>query len=456
MDFVHRHKIDLFIFAVALIARLFLFGINLHAQHGDLISTIHGDDGYYELSRNLAAGHGFTAENQPPYHPNPLRTPGYIVFIASLLQLTKSYWAVILIQIVIGAFIPILGRRIALRLFPDPRIGLWVGILTALEPYLVLFSSIFYTETLFIFLFLLFVLATFRYVERGKYNQLILSGFLLGLATLTKATVEYLPIIVAPALFYRFRKELRLKDNLIRIGVFLLVYLVTISPWLYRNWETFGIVGLSAQPAYNVYVYLVPSILSLEHGTSFSAELAKWATPQESSGLQITLANEKTYTRKALPIIEAHPLILTELVGLSFITFFTHDGMLTVLQHAGIVPDSYLTQSALSLLLHSPGTLVLEIAHYIDSPFILIPLVRLFWIIVTVLFFLGSISFVKKNGFETKATLSFLLVLYFLATTPINGLGVNARFRMPITVILFAFALYFVFRKARANQALPV
>ncbi len=456
MNFIRRHKIDLIIFAVALIARLALFGVNLHASQGNLINAIHGDDGYYELSRNVVAGHGFTGESAPPYIPNPLRTPGYILFLAGLLWLTKSYLVTILVQIVLGACIPILGRRIALKLLPDKRVGFWVGMLMALEPYLVLFSSIFYTETLFIFLFLLFVLATLSYLEKGEYRLLVLSGVLLGLATLAKTTVQYLPLIVAPLFFYRFRKELRIKENLIRVGVFLLLYLAVISPWLYRNLETFGVVGLSAQPAYNVYVYMVPSVLAIENGTGFSEELRKWATVDESSGTEITLANGPAYIKKALPVIEAHPRALIELIGISFVTFFTSDGMLTVLQHAGIVPDTYLTQPALTLLFHAPYTLVLAMLHFIGSPIILVLLMRLFWIIVTILFFLGSYVFVKRNGFEAKTTLVLLLVLYFLATTPINGLGVNARFRMPVTAILFTFAASFVFRKGNKQDMLSV
>jgi hypothetical protein len=446
MDFLRRHKIDLIIFAVALLARLLLFAIDLHASQGNLINAIHGDDGYYELSRNFVAGHGFTGQSTPPYIPNPLRTPGYIFFLAGLLWVSKSYWVVILVQIVMGAFVPLLGRRIALKLIPDERIGFWVGILMALDPYSALFSTIFYTETFFVFLFLWFILATFSYLENGTYRQLVLSGVLLGVATLTKPTVQYLPIVVAPFFFYRFRNKFKLKDNLTRIGVFLLLYMAMISPWLYRNLETFGVIGLSAQPAYNVYVYLAPSILALEHGTSFGVELSEWATHGEASGSMITLANSKMYIDEALPTIEAHPFILLALVGISFVTFFTHDGMLTLLQHAGIVPSAYLSQPILSLLFRHPYTLLTATLHFIDTPFVLIPLVRLFWVAVTVLFFLGSWAFVKKNGFDSKTILSLLLVLYFLATTAIIGLGVNARYRMPITVILFTFALYFLFR----------
>jgi hypothetical protein len=42
-----------------------------------------------------------------------------------------------------------------------------VGILLAIEPLSALYSFVFYTETLFIFLFFLFLLSFFDYLEKG-------------------------------------------------------------------------------------------------------------------------------------------------------------------------------------------------------------------------------------------------------------------------------------------------
>ena len=136
MNFVRQHKLEILIFSFAVLARVFLFYINLEASDGNLIATIHGDDGYYELSSNILAGHGFSGSDVSPYEPNPLRTPVYPGFIALVLYLFGSYWAVVLVQILIGSAIPVLGRRIALRLTGMENVALWVGILLIFEPYL--------------------------------------------------------------------------------------------------------------------------------------------------------------------------------------------------------------------------------------------------------------------------------------------------------------------------------
>ncbi|MDP3962769.1 MAG: hypothetical protein Q8Q03_02810 [bacterium] len=132
--FLSKYRIDLLVFGLALCARLALFMVNFDASKGDLIGTIHGDDGYYEISQSLIKGNGFTWDTEEPFRPQALRTPLYIYFISGILLATGSFWAVIIIQMLIGSCIPFLGRRISLRLNPSRSIAMFVGILLAFEP----------------------------------------------------------------------------------------------------------------------------------------------------------------------------------------------------------------------------------------------------------------------------------------------------------------------------------
>jgi 4-amino-4-deoxy-L-arabinose transferase-like glycosyltransferase len=448
-SFIHRNKIDLIIFAVALFARLILFSINFHYEHYNLVNTIHGDDGYYEISKDLSLGHGFSGMLAPPYQPNALRTPIYPWFIALGLIIFKSYWVVIALQILFGSFIPVFGYRIASKVTSSKSISLWTGLALSLQPYLILFSSIFYTETLFIFFFLIFILFFIHYLEKKDSNLLFWSAFFLGIATLTKTTVQYLPILLIPLIFFHFKNRIALKKIWSHILLFLFVFMVTLAPWLYRSYKLYGVIGMSAQPAFNLYVYYIPSILALEHGTSFDAELKKNVAPAEADGHVIDLSNSSMYTHKALAVIKQHPkgIILSAFV--TFVTFFTHDGMLTVLQHAGYTPQSLLSAPALSLLFKHPLGLIIEIAKVIKSPLILIILVRIFWIVLSILFFIGIVHAWFDRG-KRNALLAFciILVAYFCLTSMVAGLGINARYRMPVEPFLFIYAaIGFIFLK---------
>ena len=78
MNFLRAHKVEIFIFLIAVIARVFYFGISLNYQ-GDLTKTMWAADGYYEVSRNIIEGHGYSADSAPPYTPYSFRPPSITI-----------------------------------------------------------------------------------------------------------------------------------------------------------------------------------------------------------------------------------------------------------------------------------------------------------------------------------------------------------------------------------------
>ncbi|MGC9602807.1 MAG: glycosyltransferase family 39 protein, partial [Minisyncoccia bacterium] len=349
MDFFKRHRVGIILLALALLARVAFLGAGLAAHDGNLTATIYGGDYYYQISQNIVAGNGFSAHTEPPYIPNTLRTAGYIYFIAIVLLITKSYWAVIMLQILLSACTVLLARRVSFAIIPNEKIALWCGILMALNPYVIYLSTIFLTETFFVFFFLLYMLGFLSYLERPRLSVLCWSALALGVCILTKPTVEYLPILTAGLIVYRFGFP-QLKRSLVHGAIMLCIAGAVVAPWIYRNYSEFGAVALSTQPAYNLYTYFVPSVLSLERGESFNTEFLNFSTPEERRGDAITFANSPAYNHKALAIITQHPKGVLLSIGTTMITFFTTDGLLSVLQQVGLNPSFLLAKPALSLL----------------------------------------------------------------------------------------------------------
>lgn len=424
------------IFCLALAARVLLFAVDYHAAGFNLEQTIHGGDAYYEISANIVRGNGFSADVMPPYAPHPLRTPLYPYAIAAVLWIFGSYWVVLALQLVVGSLSPVLAMVIAQKLSGSSKIALVVGAVMALEPSQVLFSSIFFTETFFIFLFLLFVFLFLQYLERRSPHLLAASALCLGVATLTKPTPEFLPLILIPIVLWQFRNDI--KRGVVHACIFAAIFLAVLSPWLYHNYKTFGVVGMSAQPAFNLMVYLAPSVVALEQNKPL--DLGVFLAQQHIDPTKITLANGNTYTKRAISIIKAHPIGLAIVTALSAVTFFTHDGVLTVLQYAGVSFGPTLSQPALVLLLHDPFSFVYKMATRAAGPEGIIIFFRLLNIFITIMFFVGVAWLWRKKRFSTPLAFAILLVLYFLLTTPINGLGVNARFRMPVEAVIVAIA----------------
>ena len=74
--FLKQHKLELGIFALALVARLVFFFVCLYANGGDVIATVRGQDGYFGLSQNLLLGNGFSINPTAPFLPYSYGVPG--------------------------------------------------------------------------------------------------------------------------------------------------------------------------------------------------------------------------------------------------------------------------------------------------------------------------------------------------------------------------------------------
>ena len=65
------------LFAVALTSRLCVSTLLASDEPGD--SRV-----YSQLARNMLEGHGYSAEDAPPYDPTLIRVPGYPLFLAGV------------------------------------------------------------------------------------------------------------------------------------------------------------------------------------------------------------------------------------------------------------------------------------------------------------------------------------------------------------------------------------
>lgn len=437
-NFIKKYRIELIIFISALVLRTVLFFINFSVNDHNLITTIKADDGYYELSQNIMNGHGFTFDDHSPYRPNSLRPPLWPYLIA-LFAYIGGYWLVLVVELIMASLIPVLGYKITELLF-EKKIARAVSLLMIIEPYSVLLSFLLYSETSFTFFFIIslyFLIKNF-YKENSLY--MIWSGIFLGLALLIKPTVQYFPILIPIFFIIVFWKN-NLKKRLIQAILYFLIAVMIISPWLIRNYNYFGKMEMTVQPAFNLYVYLVPTLLAIDNKTNFATELDNFVYKKGVNVFDITLANQAKYKTEAIPIILDHKLALVKSVLTTIVTFFTHDGMLTVLQYSGIRITNVVNIPFINLIF-TPITLIKAISHYIFSPAIFIIIGRIVWFIFTLFMLYGILNLYRKNQFKMQYILISLIILYFALTTSINGLGVNARFRVPVLALIFGFAVY--------------
>lgn len=439
MAFIRKYRVEIAIFALTLILRLLYLGLSVEAWGGDLNATIEGADSYFVLSENILAGRGYSGAVQPPYELNSFRTPVMPYFLAGAHTVFGGYGGVILLHILIASVIPLLGIRLAWQMLRNRRASVAVGIFLALEPFSILFSTFFYSETIFTAIFFASLILFFNYAESRRLRDLLASGVCMGVAMLTKPTIEFLPLFLGALVLYTWRADL--KRATVHAALFVTACAVVVAPWVYRNYVVTGSPGLSPQAGVQLYTVLWPSVLSMRDGTTFAAEFAKLMESGVSGPNNASVKESAEDLKIAIPLLLENPVPLLLVSANTAFSFFTHDGMYDVLRHLKIRPDRGLGAPALFLALTDPGAFVASVAHFLPTPFVLVLIARLFWIALTILFLFGVVRYLMRER-RPAGIAAVIIVFYFMLTTLVIGLAVNARYRLPVNAFVATFAVY--------------
>ncbi len=258
------------VFLVALILRLIpvLLARGLGIGLDDMFQ-------YDMLARSLVSGNGYRWYAQPdlaqlePYvHfdlssvnydpvrgvPTSFRAPLYPAFLALIYTASGTgfsrFFAARLAQaILLGAPLAPLTYFAARRLLAGneraARLAAWA---VAVYPMLLIFPLGLGTENLFFLLVLASFLVLLISAERPTPLNFLLSGFLLGLAALTRSVI--LPCAGLAVLWAWF--ALKQKRGALLMAVALAV---TIAPWIVRNSLLYGrLTGIETSLGYNLYV----------------------------------------------------------------------------------------------------------------------------------------------------------------------------------------------------------
>jgi 4-amino-4-deoxy-L-arabinose transferase-like glycosyltransferase len=439
-DMFREHKVEIFVFILAIIVRCFFLGLSINAYHGDVIGSVRGADGYYVISQNIIQDHGFSASTNPPFIPDSFRPPLQPYFLAAAFTMVGNYWLAMILLILMGSVVPVVAMKIATHVTESRFVLLGTGLILALEPVSVLYSTLFYSETLFMFFFSLSLYFLFKYVKTEVWYHGATGAALLGLATLTKTVSLYLPLILAALFLIHYRKEIT-KKRVVAALSFLAIFYLVLSPWFYRNYREFNTFGFTSEEGVTLYTVLIPSMFAVQNGTTWQQEYDAWTKNGVKGPNSANIDLNAVYITKSIPILLSHPWPLTVLCINTAIAFFTHDGMFDVIKHVGARPDILLGKPALFLLFSDPMKLLGFIWYYATTPTILVLIMRVLWYIVTALFFVGAFVVLRRQKYTFYATTACITVLYFLLLTLTIGLTVNSRYRLPIEFLIIPLAL---------------
>ena len=188
---------------------------------------------YLELAEGLAAGEGYVdpSGNRVAYWP-----VGYPALLSLAFRVLGSSTAVAVgLQIALGVGTCLLLSVVGSRAL-TPAIGRVAGLLLALYPTHVFYSSLHLTEPLFAFL-LLGAVGCLLGERASKTAWQIGAGLLLGLAALTRPLIVLLPLLLPWALRPATRSRRR---ALLATAVIVVSMGVVVTPWIWRNHQLTG------------------------------------------------------------------------------------------------------------------------------------------------------------------------------------------------------------------------
>jgi hypothetical protein len=227
------------------------------------------------------------------------------------------------------------------------------------------------------------------------------------------------------------------------IGIYAAVFLITIAPWVYRNYVVFGVVGISPQTGVNLYTQLLPTVYSIERGTTFQKEYATITNSGVHGPNEADITEGSRDKALAIPLLLEHPQGLALSMLNSGWSFFVLDGTFDFMRHIKIRPQEMIGKPSLVAVFSNPAAVGAYIVRNLSNgPFIAILLGRLMWITITALFLLGVWRYSRSRDTSPHAVVAFCIILYFAATSLLTGFGLTARHRLPVTVFIVAFALY--------------
>ena len=257
--------------------RLGLFGLSQPwaLGVGDQVALQRDALGYHQLATTLIESRRFALSSTGG--PDALRTPLYPLFVAIIYSLFGYRpWIVILVQLIVDTVSCFLLLSTLSHLF-DRRVALISSLFYALDPHLVFYSLRVLSDTFFVSLlvvaFYLFSVAITAESQRKTLLNYGLSSLFMGLATLVRPIPQYIPAIL---LVFFLMSYWRQPKAAIRYSILsLFVFVLTLSPWLFRNYNAFGFVSLSTSGPYNLLILdVVPMEMARRHEDSHTVRTA--------------------------------------------------------------------------------------------------------------------------------------------------------------------------------------
>lgn len=391
-------------FTAFLLRVFFLFTVEPNAFPGWAVDSSQ----YYTLGQSLFTNGLYSAVPDAQFLEST-RLPGYSIFLYSLSELV-GLKGVLLIQIILSSVLVVLVYRLATFLHLNKIYAVIAALIVAIRPVDIFLANSYLSETVFSFLCFSAVLVAFGSADK---KNTFLVGILVGLGTLFRGQAVFLlPIFL---ILFAYRRQIKLLLPLF-IG-----FVLTVSPWLIRNYTTFDRLFLSDAATVVTYHYTLPEVFEfagLSTKEQAFTELRalgynyNWANAEDINAYMIE-ARAKIWS-----VFLAEPLAFTTVVVRKFFMqiFAPGRGHIELFIGAGLFAHALAGFSFL-ISIFIFGSCLLGCIHY--RKYLATPLILLFF--VGLLIFLPNAFTAVDARFRNAAEIYFLILGIYGLSLVING-----------------------------------
>jgi 4-amino-4-deoxy-L-arabinose transferase-like glycosyltransferase len=317
--------------------------------------------GYLAPARALVDAGRYSITPTDPI-PMFIRTPGYPVFLASILWLTDSQWAISLIQAIVSllavAAIVWVGRRLI-----GPTAGLVAGAVVALDPLLFVASGTLLSESLTAVVMSATVAVgavvfALRSPAQVPHVAVFALGALAAVATMVRPTFWFYPAVIVVLLAVRLRLLPR-RALVAQLLVFILPIALVVGGWQLRNHARVGSWQVSAVPSINLYCDNAAEVEADLSGASLKSVMDRFGC-LGAEGLDTDCERQAGWScwvpdpdaagqgfdelgREARQILLDHPFQTGRVLGEGLVREIAGPGTDTVARYLGVAPSPALT-----------------------------------------------------------------------------------------------------------------
>lgn len=198
---------------------------------------------YFQRGQSIADGAGYSVNGVPTAYW-PVGYPGFLAIIFSIFG--DSLFLAKLANVILYLAIIILAYLFSKRMFQNEQAARITLFILAFYPNHIAYSSLLASETIFTFSLILGAVLFISTQER--IGSLVITGLCWGLAALVKPQAILVPMIFL--LVYYTNKKTLLKSG----AVIYLMFLLTLAPWMGRNYLVLGKPILSTNGSINLLI----------------------------------------------------------------------------------------------------------------------------------------------------------------------------------------------------------